>query len=165
MPKPVIAAVNGTCVGAGLGFVLACDMVVMADDAVLGTAFTGIGLTCDSGMSVTLARTFGLARARALLLQPGTFTARDAQSWGLAASLVPAGEVRQAATGLAATLAAGPTAAYAETKRLLWDGPSRPLAEVLAAESAAQHRLSLTADHAGAVRAFLAKEKPAFQGT
>ena len=63
-------------------------------------------------------------------------------------SAVPAGEVRRAAADLAATLAAGPTAAYAETKRLLWDGPSRPLAEVLAAESAAQHRLSLTADHA-----------------
>ena len=164
MPKPVIAAVNGACVGAGLGFVLACDMVVISSDAMLGTAFTGIGLTCDSGMSVTLARAFGLPRARALLLQPQTFTVADAQSWGTAASVVPVGEVRQAAASLAATLAAGPTAAYAETKRLLWDGPSQSPAQVLAAESAAQHRLSLTADHAGAVRAFLAKEKPAFQG-
>ena len=164
MPKPVVAAVNGTCVGAGLGFVLACDMVVMATGAVLGTAFTGIGLTCDSGMSVTLARAFGLSRARALLLQPATFTAEEATAWGLAASLAPAGEVRQAAADLAAVLAAGPTVAYAETKRLLWDAPSRSLAEVLGAESAAQQRLSLTADHAGAVRAFLAKEKPAFQG-
>jgi 2-(1,2-epoxy-1,2-dihydrophenyl)acetyl-CoA isomerase len=164
MPKPVVAAVNGTCVGAGLGFVLACDMVVLASGATLGTAFTGIGLTCDSGLSVTLARTFGLLRARALLLQPRTFTAEEAASWGLAASLVPADEVRPAAASLAATLAAGPTAAYTETKRLLWDGPSRPLSDVLAAESAAQHHLSLTADHAGAVRAFLAKEKPTFQG-
>jgi 2-(1,2-epoxy-1,2-dihydrophenyl)acetyl-CoA isomerase len=164
MPKPVVAAVNGTCVGAGLGFALACDMMVMASDAVLGTAFTGIGLTCDSGMSVTLARAFGLSRARALLLQPQTFTVGDAQSWGLAVSAVPKDKVREAAAALAATLAAGPTAAYAETKRLLWDAPSRSLAGVLTAESAAQHRLSLTADHAGAVRAFLAKEKPAFQG-
>jgi 2-(1,2-epoxy-1,2-dihydrophenyl)acetyl-CoA isomerase len=164
MPKPVVAAVHGTCVGAGLGFALACDMVVMASGAMLGTAFTGIGLTCDSGLSVTLARTFGLSRARALLLQPRTFTAEEATSWGLAASLVPADEVRLTAAALAATLAAGPTAAYAETKRLLWDAPSRSLAQVLAAESAAQHRLSLTADHAGAVRAFLAKEKPTFQG-
>ena len=94
MPKPVVAAVHGTCVGAGLGFVLACDMVVMASGAVLGTAFTGIGLTCDSGLSVTLARTFGLARARALLLQPRTFTAEEAISWGLAAPVVPADKVR-----------------------------------------------------------------------
>jgi 2-(1,2-epoxy-1,2-dihydrophenyl)acetyl-CoA isomerase len=164
MPKPVIAAVNGTCVGAGLSFVLACDLVVMASGAVLGTAFTGIGLTCDSGMSVTLERCFGLSRARELLLQPRTFTAQDAVSWGLAASLVPAGEVRTMAARLAAIVAAGPTAAYAQTKRLLWDGPSRPLPEALTAESAAQHQLSLTADHAGAVTAFLAKKKPTFQG-
>jgi 2-(1,2-epoxy-1,2-dihydrophenyl)acetyl-CoA isomerase len=164
MPKPVIAAVNGTCVGAGLGFLLACDLVVMAAGATLGTAFTGIGLTCDSGLSVTLARSLGDSRARALLLRPGTFTAEEAVSWGLAAELVPAAEVRATAAALAARLAAGPTAAYAETKRLLADGPSRPLARSLAAESAAQHRLSLTADHAGAVRAFLAKEKPAFRG-
>jgi 2-(1,2-epoxy-1,2-dihydrophenyl)acetyl-CoA isomerase len=164
MPKPVVAGVNGTCVGAGLGFVLACDFAVVAEAAVLGTAFTGIGLTCDSGMSVTLARTFGLSRARALLLQPRTFTAQEAVSWGLAASLVPAGEVSAAAASLAATLAAGPTAAYAQTKRLLWDGLSRPLAEALTAESAAQHQLSLTADHSGAVTAFLAKKKPTFDG-
>jgi len=164
MPKPVVAAVNGTCVGAGLSFMLACDMVVMASGAVLGTAFTGIGLTCDSGMSVTLERCFGLSRARSLLLQPRTFTAEEAVSWGLAATLVPVGEVHAAASSLAATLAAGPTAAYAHTKRLLWDGLSRPLAEALAAEGAAQHELSQTADHAGAVTAFLAKQKPTFQG-
>jgi 2-(1,2-epoxy-1,2-dihydrophenyl)acetyl-CoA isomerase len=164
MPKPVIAAVHGTCVGAGLGFMLACDLVVLATGATLGTAFTGIGLTCDSGLSVTLARSLGTSRARALLLRPATFTAEEAVSWGLAADLVPAPEVRATAAALAARLAAGPTAAYAETKRLLAEGPSRPLAQSLAAESAAQHRLSLTTDHAGAVRAFLAKEKPAFRG-
>jgi 2-(1,2-epoxy-1,2-dihydrophenyl)acetyl-CoA isomerase len=164
MPKPVIAAVHGTCVGAGLGFVLACDLVVLAAGATLGTAFTGIGLTCDSGLSVTLARSLGESRARALLLMPTTFTAEEALSWGLAADLVPAAEVAATAAALAARLAAGPTAAYAETKRLLADAPSRPLAQSLAAESAAQHRLSQTADHAHAVRAFLAKDKPAFRG-
>jgi 2-(1,2-epoxy-1,2-dihydrophenyl)acetyl-CoA isomerase len=164
MPKPVVAAVNGTCVGAGLGFALACDLIVMATGATLGTAFTGIGLTCDSGLSVTLARSLGASRARALLLRPATFTAEEAVSWGLAADLVPAPEVRATAAALAARLAAGPTAAYAETKRLLADAPARPLARALEAEGAAQRRLSLTADHAGAVRAFLAKEKPAFRG-
>jgi 2-(1,2-epoxy-1,2-dihydrophenyl)acetyl-CoA isomerase len=114
---------------------------------------------------VTLARALGLSRARALLLQPRTFTAEEAVGWGLAAELVPAAEVAGSAAALAARLAAGPTAAYAETKRLLWDGPSRPLAQSLAAESEAQHRLSLTADHAGAVAAFLAKDKPVFEGS
>ena len=165
MPKPVVAAVNGTCVGAGLGLILACDFVVMAEGAVLGTAFTGIGLTCDSGLSVTLPAAVGMARARALLLRPTTFTAEQAVSWGLPFELVPADLVRAAATELAASLAAGPTAAYAETKRLLVDGASRPFADSLAAEAAAQGRLGTTADHGNAVRAFLAKEKPVFQGS
>jgi 2-(1,2-epoxy-1,2-dihydrophenyl)acetyl-CoA isomerase len=164
MPKPVIAAVNGTCVGAGLGFVLACDLAVMAAGAMLGTAFTRIGLTCDSGLSVTLAQAVGLSRARSLLLEARTFTASEAVSWGMAFELVPAEQVRLTAAAHAARLAAGPTAAYAETKRLVFDGLSRPLAESLAAESAAQHRLSLTADHKGAVRAFLAKGQPEFRG-
>jgi 2-(1,2-epoxy-1,2-dihydrophenyl)acetyl-CoA isomerase len=165
MPKPVIAGVNGTCVGAGLGFVLACDFVVMAEGAVLGTAFAGIGLTCDSGLSVTLPAAVGMARARALLLRPTTFRAEQAVAWGLPFELVPASQVRRAAGELAAALAAGPTAAYAETKRLLTDGMSRPFADSLAAEGAAQRRLATTADHGNAVRAFLAKEKPTFQGS
>jgi 2-(1,2-epoxy-1,2-dihydrophenyl)acetyl-CoA isomerase len=165
MPKPVVAAVNGTCVGAGLGLILACDFVVMAEGAVLGTAFTGIGLTCDSGLSVTLPQAVGMLRAKALLLKPATFSAEQAVSWGMALDLTPAAEVRAMATELAAGLAAGPTAAYAETKRLLVDGAARPLADSLAAEAAAQSRLGTTADHGNAVRAFLAKEKPVFQGS
>jgi 2-(1,2-epoxy-1,2-dihydrophenyl)acetyl-CoA isomerase len=164
MAKPVVAAVNGTCVGAGLGFVLACDFVVMAETAVLGTAFTGIGLTADSGLSVTLPAAVGMPRAKALLLRPLTFTPQQAVSWGLPFELVPADQVRATASGLAAELAAGPTAAYAETKRLLVDGASRPLAESLAAEGAAQRRLGITADHGNAVQAFLAKQRPVFQG-
>jgi 2-(1,2-epoxy-1,2-dihydrophenyl)acetyl-CoA isomerase len=164
MPKPVIAGVNGTCVGAGLGFVLACDFVVMAQGAVLGTAFTGIGLTCDSGLSVTLPAAVGMQRARALLMRPTTFSSEQAVAWGMAFELVPAEQVRAAAAELGAGLAAGPTAAYAETKRLLVDGASRPFAESVAAEWAAQRRLGTTADHGNAVRAFLAKEKPVFQG-
>jgi 2-(1,2-epoxy-1,2-dihydrophenyl)acetyl-CoA isomerase len=164
MPKPVVAAVNGTCVGAGLGFALACDFVVLADGAVLGTAFTGIGLTCDSGLSVTLPAAVGMPRARALLLRPSTFTAEQAVSWGLPFELVPADQVRAKAAELAAALAVGPTAAYAETKRLLIDGASRPFTQSLAAEAAAQARLATTADHGNAVRAFLAKQQPAFRG-
>jgi 2-(1,2-epoxy-1,2-dihydrophenyl)acetyl-CoA isomerase len=165
MPKPVVAGVNGTCVGAGLGFVLACDFVVIAEGAVLGTAFTGIGLTCDSGLSVTLPAAVGMQRARALLLRPTTFRAEQAVRWGMSFDVVPVDRVRAAATELAAGLAAGPTAAYAETKRLLLDGASRPFAESLEAEGAAQRRLGMTADHRNAVRAFLAKETPVFQGS
>ena len=165
MPKPVIAAVNGTCVGAGLGLVLACDFAVVAEGAVLGTAFTGIGLTCDSGLSVTLPAAVGMPRARALLLRPTTFTAEQAVSWGLPFELVPADQVRATGASLSVALASGPTAAYGETKRLLVDGASRPFADSLAAEGAAQRRLGTTTDHVNAVRAFLANEKPTFQGS
>jgi len=165
MPKPVVAAVQGTCVGAGLGFVLACDFAVVAEAAVLGTAFTGIGLTCDSGLSVTLPAAIGMARARALLLRPAVFSAEQAVSWGLPFELVPADQVAATAAALATELAAGPTAAFAETKRLLIDGLSRPLADSIEAEAAAQARLGTTDDHVSAVLAFLAKQKPSFQGS
>jgi 2-(1,2-epoxy-1,2-dihydrophenyl)acetyl-CoA isomerase len=114
---------------------------------------------------VTLPAAVGMPRARALLLRPTTFTAEQAVSWGLPFELVPADQVRATAASLAVALASGPTAAYAETKRLLVDGASRPFADSLAAEGAAQRRLGTTADHANAVRAFLAKEKPTFQGS
>ena len=83
MPKPVIAAINGACVGAGLGFALACDLRIAADTAKFGTAFTGIGLTCDSGLSATLALAVGAARASELVLLGDPFSAEQALAWGL----------------------------------------------------------------------------------
>jgi len=160
MPKPVVAAINGTCVGAGLGFALACDLRVTADTAKFGTAFTAIGLTPDSGLSATLARAVGSARASELVLLGSSFTAAEAAEWGIAGRVVPAEEVTDTAAKLAAKLAAGPTRAYAEAKAAL----AAPLAEVLREEGAAQARLGLTEDHRAAVEAFLAKEKPAFTG-
>src|ERR1700678_2722611 len=165
MPKPVVAGVNGTCVGAGLGFVLACDFAVVAEGATLGTAFTGIGLTCDSGLSVTLPASVGMARARALLLRPTTFTAEQAVTWGLPFDLVPATEVGARAGALAAELAAGPTAAYAESKKLLADGGARPLTDSLAAEGGAQQRLGTTTRHCNEGRACLDQQPPALVGS
>jgi 2-(1,2-epoxy-1,2-dihydrophenyl)acetyl-CoA isomerase len=161
MPKPVLAAINGTCVGAGLGFALACDLRLAAAGARMGTAFTAIGLTCDSGLSASLGRAVGSSRAAELVLLAETFTAEQAQGWGLVRDVLPAAELAAGAAALAAHLAAGPTAAYAESKALMADPR---LVEVLTAEGAAQARLGRTADHHGAVRSFLAKEKPSFSG-
>ena len=119
MPKPVIAAINGACVGAGLGFALACDLRIAADTAKFGTAFTAIGLTCDSGLSATLALAVGAARASELVLLGEPFSAEQALAWGLVGRIVPADELASAAAELAGRLAAGPTAAYAEAKRAL----------------------------------------------
>ena len=165
MPKPVVAAVNGTCVGAGLGLALACDLRVLSAAAKFGTAFAGIGLTCDSGLSFSLVRAVGQARAAQLMLLGSIFTAEEAVGWGISAIIAdPAATVDQAVE-LARGLAAGPTRAFAETKALLSAAPSATLTEALAAESAAQHRLGLTRDHQDAVAAFLNKEKPTFSGS
>lgn len=165
MPKPVVAAVHGTCVGAGLGFALACDLQVWGSGATLGTAFSKVGLTCDSGMSATLPAIVGAARARELVLLARTFTPEEAASWGFAGPVVPAADVPRVALDLALRLAAGPTVAYASTKRLLAVGASgAELDEVLAAEGDEQARCGLSADHLGAVESFLTKQKPVFAG-
>jgi len=164
MPKPVVAAVNGTCVGAGLGLALACDLRVISSAAKLGTAFSGIGLTCDSGLSVTLVRAVGQARAAQLMLLGSMFTAEEAVGWGISGIIADPAKTLEAAVEVAEGLAAGPTRAFAETKALLNAASSATLAEALAAESAAQHRLGLTNDHLNAVTAFLRKEQPTFTG-
>ena len=165
MPKPVVAAINGTAVGAGLGFALACDLRVAADTATFATAFAAIGLTADSGLSATLVHSLGHARATELMLLGDPFDAAQAQASGLVTRVVPAEEVLGTALDLARRLAAGPTRAYAEIKNALALGAVSPLEPVLEAEAAAQGRLGRTADHRGAVEAFLAKTRPTFEGT
>jgi 2-(1,2-epoxy-1,2-dihydrophenyl)acetyl-CoA isomerase len=164
MPKPVVAAVNGSCVGAGLGFALACDLRVAAEGMKFATAFAGVGLSADSGLSATLTHSLGTARASELLLLNEPFTAERAQAWGLVRSVVAPEAVRDVAVELAHQLAAGPTAAYAEIKQAVRIGATASLDEALAAEAAAQARLATTHDHAAAVRAFLAKQPPSFEG-
>lgn len=160
MPKPVIAAVNGLCFGAGLGFALACDLRIASSKAKFGTAFTAIGLTCDSGLSVTLARAVGAARASELVLRANTFTAEDALTWGIVGQVVEPDDLAGETAALAAKLADGPTLAYAEAKWAM----AVSLEQALANESAGQKRLGVTEDHRNAVEAFVAKETPKFQG-
>jgi 2-(1,2-epoxy-1,2-dihydrophenyl)acetyl-CoA isomerase len=164
LPFPVVAAINGPCVGAGLGFALACDLRIAAAGLKFTTAFAGIGLTADSGLSAALAHAVGVSRATELLLLNEPFTSEDARAWGLVRAVVPAEEVLGAALELARTLATGPTRAYTEIKRAVRYGAVHDLPDVLAAEHAGQARLSVTADHAGAVADFLAKRRPTFEG-
>jgi 2-(1,2-epoxy-1,2-dihydrophenyl)acetyl-CoA isomerase len=164
MPKPVIAAVNGTCAGAGLSLALACDLRVAAAGARFATAFTGIGLAPDSGLSATLSRAVGYARASELVLLNEPFTAEQALDWGLVGRVVPAGELAATVAAMASCLAAGPTRAYAVAKRTMREAWAAPLREVLAAEVADQSALGATKDHRGAVEAFVAKETPRFSG-
>lgn len=164
MPKPVVAAINGTCVGAGLGFMLACDLRISAPGAKFATAFTGIGLTADSGLSASLSRTVGASRAAELLYLGEPFDAEQALAWGIVGRVVAGDDLAAEAGALAARLAAGPTRAYAELKAVMAGAWGAPLADVLAAEGEGQARLGVTEDHRNAVEAFLAKENPTFLG-
>lgn len=164
MDKPVVAAINGTCAGAGLGIALACDIRVAAAGARFTTAFTAIGLAPDSGLSASLARAVGFARASELIMLSEPFTAEQAYEWGLVGRVVAADDLPETARGLAARLATGPTQAYAAAKRALRRAWAAPLGDVLAAEAADQAALGATADHRNAVEAFLAKRTPDFTG-
>lgn len=162
---PVVVAISGACVGAGLGFALAGDVRIAGEHAKFATAFTGIGLASDSGLSRALVRSLGLARATELLLLGSSFDAAQALAWGLVTQVVPDDQVDATAAEQAARLAAGPTVAYAEVKDLLRDVVARDLTYALDREARAQERLALTDDHRNAVRAFLDKERPVFGGS
>ncbi|SDJ37270.1 2-(1,2-epoxy-1,2-dihydrophenyl)acetyl-CoA isomerase [Frankineae bacterium MT45] len=164
MPKPVLAAINGTCVGAGLSLALACDLRIARAGAVFGTAFTGIGLSFDSGLSATLARAVGYARASELILRGDTFTAEQALTWGLVGEVASEQEWSTAVDALATRLAGGPTQAYAAAKASLAASWGAALPDVLRRERGDQLRLGATEDHRGAVESFLAKQRPTFTG-
>ncbi|CAN5540871.1 MAG: enoyl-CoA hydratase/isomerase family protein [Nocardioidaceae bacterium] len=164
MPKPVIAAVNGVAAGAGAAIALACDLRLFADTAGLNTAFTSIGLSCDTGTAWTLPRLIGYAKAVELLLLPRTVNATEAAGLGLATRVVPAPELAAAVGELARTLAAGPTMAYAAVKRVVAYGATHDLAATLAVEGKQMALTGASQDHRDAVAAFLAKQPPVFHG-
>jgi 2-(1,2-epoxy-1,2-dihydrophenyl)acetyl-CoA isomerase len=163
-PKPVVVAVNGACAGAGLSLAMAGDIRLASDTAKFTTAFIGIGLTFDSGLSATLARAVGAARASELVLLAEPFTAEQARVWGIVGRVVPAADLLADARSVASRLAAGPTLAYAAAKAAIRNAWASPIDDVLDAEAEAQRRLGLTADHRSAVASFLAKERPTFEG-
>ncbi len=164
LPFPTIAAINGTAAGAGLGLACALDYRIGAAGARYTTAFAGIGLTADSGLSWSLPRLIGSGRAAELLLFAQPFSSERALELGLLNELVAPEEVLPRATALAQLLATGPTAAYACIKESLAFGSSHSLIETLAKEDELQTRAGRTADHANAVRSFLAKQPPVFEG-
>jgi 2-(1,2-epoxy-1,2-dihydrophenyl)acetyl-CoA isomerase len=164
MAKPVIAAVNGVAAGAGASLAFACDLRIVADTAGFNLAFANIALSCDTGSSFTLQRLVGRAKAIELLYFPRTVDADEALTLGLATQVVPAGELTEVVTGLATRLAAGPTVALGAMRRSLAYAADHAFADAVAFESEQMTLTGQTADHAAAVDAFLAKQKPVFEG-
>jgi 2-(1,2-epoxy-1,2-dihydrophenyl)acetyl-CoA isomerase len=164
MPKPVIAAVNGVAAGAGASLAFACDFRVVADTAGFNLAFTGIALSCDTGISWTLPRLIGQAKALELLYFPRTVPADEALTLGLATSVVPTAEFSSAVGELAAKLATGPTVAYGAVRQSLGYSATHTLAEALVFEAGKMQLTGDTEDHRNAVASFVAKQKPTFNG-
>ncbi|ANW18304.1 enoyl-CoA hydratase-related protein [Streptomyces clavuligerus] len=164
MPKPVVAGINGVAAGAGLGFALAADYRVAADSATFTTAFAGVALTADSGVSWTLSRLVGPGRAADLLLFPRSFSAQEAHAWGVVNTVVPADELAAEAAAVARRLAQGPTLAYAAIKESLAHAAAHSLEETLLKEEELQARAGASEDHSTAVTAFVAKERPVYRG-
>lgn len=164
MPKPVIAAVNGMAAGAGAGMAFACDFRIVSKSAGFLLAFANVGLTLDSGVSWTLPRLIGSARATALALLAEAITADAALEMGLVNAVVEPDHVLPAAQELAARLAAGPTAAYAAIKESIAYAADSTLTQSLAKEAALQTAMGATDDHRTATAAFVAKHPPVFTG-
>ena len=164
MPKPVIAAVNGPAAGAGAGFALACDFRIASTSASFLLAFANIGLTLDSGVSWTLPRLIGSARATALALLAEPVDAKAALDMGLVNAIAEPEHLLAAANELAIRLANGPTAAYAAIKESIAFAADHSLAQSLAQEAELQCRVGVSADHLNASAAFVAKQPAVFIG-
>lgn len=164
MPKPVIAAVNGTAAGAGASFAYACDLRIAGTSTKFLMAFANVGLTADSGASWTLPRLIGYGRAMEMMLLAKPVTAAQALEIGMVNEVVADEEVLSTAQALAARLATGPTTAYAMIKRAMVTAASGDLAGALAEEAVTQRLAGDTADHREAVAAFVAKRPAEFTG-
>lgn len=164
MPKPVVAAVNGPCVGIGLSLALSCDLVLSAESAYFLLAFVNIGLVPDGGSSLFVPSRVGFARAMELALLGEKVPAPRALEWGLINEVVPDGELRERAAALAGRLAAGPTASYAGSKRQLNAWLYGRMHEQLALEASIQQEMAGTADFLEGATAFAERRAPAFGG-
>jgi len=162
--KPVITAVNGPAVGAGLGLALLGDIVMAGTSASFVAGFSLIGLGADYALGWTLPRAVGAIRARDILMTGRQVSAQEALDMGMVSRLLADDELEAAALKLAAQLARGPTVALGLTKTLVSAGFRSSAREYLQLEGFSQATAFATRDHAEGVRAFLAKEKPGFEG-
>jgi 2-(1,2-epoxy-1,2-dihydrophenyl)acetyl-CoA isomerase len=164
MDAPVIAAVNGTAAGGGIGLVTMADLAVCGETSKFSLAYGGVALTPDCSSSFFLPRIIGSRRAAELLLTNRLLTAPEALQWGLVNSIVPDADLLAEAMKLAEKLAAGPAHAFGKTKRLLAASMGALEAHmVLESETIAGQ--AATAEGREGIAAFLEKRKPQYGPT
>jgi|SRR5215218_6241506 len=164
LPKPVIAAINGAAVGAGMNLALACDIRFASETATFGQVFTRIGALPDSGAFYFLPRMIGMARATELMLNADVFDAAHAVSLGLVNAVYSSDELLPRTDDYARRLAQGPTQAYARIKAGLNDAFGLGLEAALEWEANGQDATAMSEDFQEGVTAFLGKRSPHFVG-
>lgn len=163
--RPVIAAIDGVCAGAGAIIAMAADLRLATPEARTAFLFTRVGLAgCDMGACAILPRIIGQGRAAELLFTGRTMDAAEGERWGFYNRLVAAGELEDAALDLARRLAAGPGFAHMMTKTMLAQEWSMGVEQAIEAEAQAQALCMQTDDFRRAYEAFVAKRKPVFEG-
>jgi enoyl-CoA hydratase/carnithine racemase len=163
--KPIIAAIDGVAVGAGAIIAMASDLRLATPEAKTAFLFTRVGLAgCDMGACAMLPRLIGQGRAAELLYTGRTMTAQEGERWGFYNRLIAADTLADEALSLARQLAAGPTFAHGITKTQLNQEWSMGLDQAIEAEAQAQAICMQTKDFDRAYRAFVAKERPIFEG-
>jgi len=163
--KPIIAAVDGVCAGAGAIIAMASDLRLATPEARTAFLFTRVGLGgCDMGACAMLPRIIGQGRAAELLYTGRTMTAEEGWRWGFWNSLHSSPTLDEEAMKLARQIAAGPTFAHGMTKTQLNQEWNMGLEQAIEAEAQAQAICMKTADFERAYRAFVAKQKPVFEG-
>jgi 2-(1,2-epoxy-1,2-dihydrophenyl)acetyl-CoA isomerase len=164
MPKPTVAAVAGHAHGAGLSLALACDVVIVGEDAPMSFGYVLRGLTPDCGIAYFLPRLVGMARAKDLLLTGRRFDGAEAEQLGLVAAAVPTADVLGTAQERARGLAGGATVALALAKRMLDQAQHLSLEDLADVEAYSQAVTRSTQDHREAIEAFRSKRSPVFLG-
>ena len=163
--KPIISAVDGVAVGAGAIITMASDIRLATPEAKTAFLFTRVGLAgCDMGACAVLPRIISQGRAAELLYTGRSMSAEEGELWGYYNRLVPAADLEAEALSLAKSIASGPTFAHGITKTQLNQEWSMGLDQAIEAEAQAQAICMQTRDFERAYKAFVAKEKPVFEG-
>lgn len=164
-PQPIVAAVDGTCAGAGAILAMASDIRLATPRANTAFLFVRVGLAgCDMGACAILPRLIGHGRASELLYTGRAMSAEEGERWGFYSRLVPETELLREASRIAEDLAKGPAFAHAMTKKMLHREWDMGIEDALDAEAHAQALCMQTEDFRRAYRAFVQKEQPVFEG-
>jgi enoyl-CoA hydratase/carnithine racemase len=164
-PQPIIAAIDGVCAGAGAILSMASDLRYATPEAKTAFLFVRVGLAgCDMGACAILPRIIGQGRASELLYTGRSMNAEEGLAWGYFNQVLPSEKVLAHAQDMAQTLADGPAFAHAMTKKCLHQEWNLSIEQAIETEAEAQAICMQTKDFARAYEAFVAKQKPRFQG-